>query len=165
MTAWDHLPNAAHIDQVISYLRSFTIASIPPLFSKQQEWNWLARESAWSVAQQAVRDALRHGARAAVIAQCQLVSRATMTRYDARRAIWDSVWDSVQDAILALIAYDHSVRYLTMTADQLRVWSALSDDPACVLLLPYVSLLENIKTQPIDPMLQSTHEQPRDTYE
>jgi len=43
---------------------------------------------------------------------------------------------------VALIAWDHSAKYLKMTPDELRVWYALSDDPACILLLPAVMVLQ-----------------------
>jgi hypothetical protein len=138
MTDWNYLPNAAHIDQVLSDLAVCSYAfgsSYQRTRSTEGEPEWSPRFAAWEVAQDVVHDAAKNTAWNA-----------------ARDAAWDTVsdmpvdmerWDSGQDAILALIAYDHSDRYLTMTADQLRVWCALGADPAAVLLLPYVTLFEH----------------------
>ena len=42
------------------------------------------------------------------------------------------------DAIVALMVHEHSASYLDMDPEELRVWAALSEDPAAVLLLPAV---------------------------
>ena len=82
----------------------------------QEAWD-AARDAVWDAARYAARDAARDAAWDAA-------------RYAARYA--------ARDAILALIAWDHSSKYLSMKPDELKVWYHLSDDPACILLLPAV---------------------------
>jgi len=64
-------------------------------------------------------------------------------------AAWDAVddvaWEAAGSAIVALIAWDDSSKWLNMPSDRLRVWHALSEDPACLLLLPAVIAFEKIK--------------------
>jgi hypothetical protein len=129
MTAWSHLPNAAHIDQVLAHIQSFSIRPIPACdAARNTAWNaawgelWNAeRDAAWISAKRAARNALRD-----VTWEVAAVSVAR---------------DAARDAIMALIAYDHCDRYLTMTSDHLAVWSKLNADPASVLLLPYVTFM------------------------
>jgi hypothetical protein len=104
------------------------------------------------VSQEVAQDAASRAARCEVYGALVL----TETRDVALDAAWDVTWDAPQqvtvnivmrdailNAILALVVYDHCAQYLTMTADQLRVWCALNYDPAAILLLPYVTFLEN----------------------
>jgi hypothetical protein len=131
MTAWKDLPNATHIDQVLADLKSH-----PREFSAA--WN-AARAAAWDAAWGAAWGAAWDEARDAV-----------------RDAAWDAAWDAARDAaglaardaagdaIMALIAWDHSSKYLDMTHDELGVWYQLNEDPACALLLTYVRARELI---------------------
>jgi len=48
-------------------------------------------------------------------------------------------------AILALVAYDDCAQYLDMTSSELRVWAALSEHPAPILLIPALVAREKIK--------------------
>lgn len=81
--------------------------------------------------------------------------------YDAAgSAAWDMAWGagrhvawnmardmarvSVRGAILALVAYDDSAKYLDMPIDQLKMWAILSEEPAAILLLPAVIAYEKI---------------------
>ena len=61
---------------------------------------------------------------------------------------YDQAWDQARSqasyACLALIAYDGSVKYLSMTSDQLKVWIELSEDSAAILLLPMVQVKEKL---------------------
>ena len=75
------------------------------------------------------RDAARDAAYAAVYA----------TVWDAAM---DASWYDVRDAVLALVAYDDCEKYLDMTPDALRVWAALSNDPAAILLQPMVRVMQ-----------------------
>ena len=52
------------------------------------------------------------------------------------------VRDAAWDAALALVAYDDCEKYLDMTPDALQVWAVLSDDPAAILLLPMVQVMQ-----------------------
>jgi hypothetical protein len=122
MTAWKYLPNAKHIDQVLADLKSH-----PDEFT-----------AAWDAARPgraAARDAARLAARLAA-------------RDAARLAAWDAAqdaaWGAAGDAIAALIAWDHSAKYLDMTYEELGVWAVLSEDQAASLLLTYVRARELI---------------------
>ena len=115
-TAWSHLPNAVHIDRVLASVKAHP-----------EEWR-AAGNAAWSAAWSAAWNA-------------------------ARSAAWNAAWHAVGDAALdaawgamaALIAWDDCSQYLDMPSDKLRVWTILSEDPACLLLLPAVMAFEQIE--------------------
>ena len=128
MNKWSNLPNARHIDWVIQSVKD-----------NPREWNaaWYAeRGAAYNAAYDAAHDAA----------------------YDAavdevRDAIWNEVamWlvarDAAWGAILSLIAYDDSAKYLSMTYEELKVWAILSGEPASILLLPMVKARELIEVK------------------
>ena len=150
-TAWSHLPNAAHIDCVLASVKAHP-----------DSWaavGYAARSAAWSAVWDAARGAVRPAAYNAAY------NAAYDAAYDAARgaargaaqdAAWDAAWDAARDAargaaydmawgsIAALIAWDDCAKYLNMTSDKLKVWTALSNDPACILLLPAVTAFEKI---------------------
>jgi len=116
MNAWSHLPNASHIDWVLESLKTHT-----------QLWQDIYNQ-AWE----------------------QAFSQAWwQARGQARGQAWSQALDQARyqasGVLLALIAYDDSVKYLSMTSDQLRVWARLSEDPRAVLLLSMVQVKEKIK--------------------
>ncbi len=128
MSEWSHLPNAKHIDWALE-----SVKANPEKWkaawdaARGAAWGaaWTASSAAWKAAWGAARrDAARDAAMNAA--------------WTASSAGWNAAWS----AISALVAWDHSVKYLKMTPDQLRVWYALSDDPACILLLPAVMVLQ-----------------------
>jgi hypothetical protein len=116
MTAWSHLPNAAHIDQVLVDLKIHPIEF-------GNVWD-TADSIAWATAS------------AACHAQAE--------RGSAWGSAWDvpmvSSRSAARTAILALIAYDHADEYMTMTPNQAQVWGELSGDPVYVLLRPYLQI-------------------------
>jgi hypothetical protein len=114
MNEWDNLPNAKHIDRVLTDLKAY-----PEEF--KEAWSLLAADwdKVWGEALSEASSAASSAARSA-----------------ARSAAWS--------AISTLIAWDHSEKYLTMTSEKLEVWYALSDDPAALLLMPYVRARELI---------------------
>jgi hypothetical protein len=121
MNAWNHLPNAHHIDRVIKSSKSH-----PEIWDAA----WDARLAAWDAslaAQGAARGTAWNAARGA-----------------ARDAAWGAAGDAAWGAIIALIAYDDASKYLEMASDQLRVWAILSEEPAAILLLPAVIAFERI---------------------
>jgi hypothetical protein len=138
MTAWSHLPNALHIDAVIANLGSFSIRSMPTEHVVQK----VAQNAAWRAAQDGVQEVSQDAAWCAARRAVYSALVLTVTGDVAWNAALDVAWDAAQDVIIALIAYDHSAQYLTMTADELAVWSKLSTEPAAILLLPYVTLME-----------------------
>ncbi len=115
-TAWSHLPNAKHIDRVIASVKAHPDAWRAPW---EAAWDW-----AWDRAWEALKAQARETARMA-----------------ARDAAGGS---AARDAVLALIAWDNSAKFLDMTSDELKMWSILSEDPACILLLPAVQAFERI---------------------
>ena len=140
MSEWSHLPNAQHIDRVLA-----SVERHPQMWHK-------ALDSAWNAAYGAAYDAARCVSRVAAYD-----ATYDATRDAARNAAWvatrDATWDAariasrgaVWGAILALVAYDDSAKYLSMTSDQLQVWALLSERPAAVLLLPAAIALERIR--------------------
>jgi hypothetical protein len=113
MNAWDSFPNAKHIDRVVT-----SVKENPKL---------------WEYAWPTPRDE-RHPARDGAL---DAISRAY--RDDARDAVWDTVTAcagvfAAHDAILALIAYDDSAKYLDMPPDQLKMLYVLTEHPAALLL-------------------------------
>jgi hypothetical protein len=143
MNAWDHLPNAKHIDWVIESVKQH-----PKIWDAAHSAAWgAARGATW----EAVRSAARNAARSAAY------SAAWVAAWEAtREATWDVAWDAAwdaaydatrdaaYDAILALVAYDDCAHLLDMPSDRLKIWATLSEQPAAVLLLPAVIARERI---------------------
>jgi hypothetical protein len=140
MSAWSQLPNAKHIDQVLADAKAhpdeFSAAGAAAMNeARTAVWEDAARIAAWHAA----RDAGRHVAWDAA-------------RYAARCAAWDTAgvsfwtaaWGAARSAITALVAWDHSSKYLTMTYQELNMWYQLNEDPAAQLLLPYLKAQELI---------------------
>ena len=123
MSAWSHLPNAAHIDRVIESSNSYP-----------EVWN-VAYDSAWDAAWDAAYTAARGGAYTAA---------RGAARDAARGGAWGGAWDAAWNAVLAFIAYDDAANYLAMPSDQLKAWAILSENPAAILLLPVVIAYERI---------------------
>ena len=127
--AWDHLPNAKHIDRIMQSLKDDPGA-----------WAWAA---AWDAAGGAVRVAAGDAARDAV-------------RDAARDAAWAAAWHAawvaasdaagaaVRGAVMALIAWDDCAYLLDTDPDKVRVL-ALLGQPAAILLLPAVIAFDQVK--------------------
>jgi len=128
MSEWSHLPNAKHVDRVLESLK------LHP-----ETWG-AAYDAAYDAAGSAAWYAAWYAARAA----------ARGAAYDAawgaaRGAAWGAARGAAYGAAVALIAWDHSEKYLDMTPDELRIWGKLSDDPACILLLPMIIVLQEME--------------------
>jgi hypothetical protein len=121
MNAWDHLPNAVHIDRILASVKSH-----PELWNKA--W-YRARDQVWYRARGQVWEQARD----------QVGVRA-------RGQVWDQAWGQVRygarGALLALVAYDDSAKYLKLPVDQLQMLYQLTDHPACILLQPAVLVFE-----------------------
>jgi hypothetical protein len=127
MSAWSHLPNAAHIDRVIESSNSYP-----------EVWN-VAYDSAWDAAYDSAYTAARNAARNAAYD-----SAYTAARNAAWNAFRGGAWNAARNAVLAFIAYDDAANYLAMPSDQLKAWAILSENPAAILLLPVVIAYERI---------------------
>ena len=113
MSAWSHLPNAAHIDAVLEDARA-------------RPGVWVAASrAAWVVAWAEARAEARAAAQGA-----------------GRSAVRDTIsWTVVRDAMRALIAWDESAALLDLTPDALRTIISSCDGDVkhqAVLLLPAV---------------------------
>ncbi len=134
MNAWNHLPNAAHIDRIIASAKAHTEVWAAPA---DGVWGapWAAAWAAgWAYRQdrQAISGAARAAARYAAGVAASVAARV-------------QAWDATGGAILALVAWDHSAKFLDMTPDELKMWWVLSENPACILLLPAVVAFEKIE--------------------
>ena len=124
MTAWAHLPNAAHIDAILEDAQVR-----PKVWGKVWNAVWpTARVEAWAATRAAVHIAGRYE-----------------VWYAARNASWDAGWDVARDAVWSpvctLIAWDDSAAMLDLTPDALRTIISTCDGDVkhqAVLLLPTV---------------------------
>ena len=106
-TAWAHLPNAAHIDEVLASL-------------KAHPGRWDAtRDAAWVTAWGAARDAARDADWSAVLG-----------------AILNTPLGATRDAIAALIAYDDAGQFMKLPVEQLKAMHRLDPHPMYLLLQP-----------------------------
>ena len=110
---WDHLPNAKHIDAILADVN--------------------ANPERWKVAGPSARDVAWNAAWIVAWEVGWEVGWASAARGAASAA--------ARGAIVALVAWDESSKYLEMTVDELKVWYALSNDPAALLLLPAVMVM------------------------
>ena len=142
-TAWAHLPNAAHIDEVLASLKAhpekWTAAWGAARYAAwDAAWDaawgaawdaaWdaalgaalgAARDAAWDAARDAVLDATRDATRDAVL--------------DATR---DATRDAAWGAITALIAYDDAGQFMKLPVEQLKAMHRLDPHPMYLLLQP-----------------------------
>ncbi len=145
MSAWSHLPNAAHIDRVLA-----SVEEHPEIWSA-------AYTAAWDSARDETLDVAWGSVRSALSARDADRDASWDAAWESARnavwgAVWNEVWDTARDAawesarsaILALVAYDDCEKYLSIPSDQLRVWTILSENSAAVLLLPAVIAFERI---------------------
>ena len=123
MNEWSHLPNAAHIDQILADLKA-----------DPGRWNTaysVAYAAAWTVAYDAARSAARDA--------------AYSVAYDAAwSAARDAANNAAWGAILALIAYDDCAYLLNEKSEDVHMF-ALLGQPAAILLYPACLALSIIK--------------------
>jgi hypothetical protein len=139
MSEWSHLPNAKHIDNVIM---SFKNNPDPWAMAWDITYNparMAACDAAWHAARNAARDAARNAAR---IAAWHAAWHAA--RNAARNAAYRAALNAAHNAIMALIAYDDSTKYLDMSSEILKTWAIITEDPAAFLLFPAVIAFEKI---------------------
>lgn len=117
MTAWAHLPNATHIDRILTHL-------------KQHPAAW---DAAWNAAWGAAWDAARGAARGAAWDAAWGAAWSA-----ARGAAKGAAWSAARGAIAALIAWDDCAYLLDQTPELLRAQINLVGDNRAVLLLPAV---------------------------
>ena len=126
MTAWAHLPNAAHIDRVLASVRS-----------NPMQWS-----GSWDGALDAAWMSARGEAWNALIAQVRLA-----VWWDAREVLTDQVrlaQYAARDAVIVLIAYDDCAYMLDSDPGELAILAAFGDHRA-VLLLPACKVFHSSK--------------------
>ena len=143
MNAWDHLPNAAVIDEVLESLRNH-----PKAWSAARSAAW---DAAWDAAQDAAWDAAQDAARgaawdAAWSAAWDAAWGATKdaawdaARVAARDAARDAArvaaWGAARGAIAALIAYDDAGKLIKQPVAHLQGLYRLDPHPMFLLLQP-----------------------------
>ena len=140
MSAWSHLPNAAHIDYVIESLKTR-----PDIWTKSWKATCL---TVWDEAVDATRRASREEAwDTAFYAAWAAAAAPRDTAFYAAWAVARPAARSVAlGVIAALVAWDDSAQFLDMTGDELEVWARLSSNPAAILILPAVKAIEDIKS-------------------
>ena len=130
MTPWAHLPNAKHIDWVLSSVKA-----------NPKKWDaaWdatrdAARDAAWDAAWGAARDAAWYAIWEA--ARTAALNAARGAAYNAARgATFNETRNAATDAILALIAYDDCAYMIESEIGELKIIAAFGDTRA-ILLLP-----------------------------
>jgi hypothetical protein len=139
MAEWSHLPNASHIDRIIESIKTY-----PEIWTAVSCVAYDAAEvEAWSAARAAAFAAVRAAAFAAA-REAGLVE-AWYADFPFEFSAGGAARDAFLDAVLALLAYDDSDKYLAYTPDQLKLWAVLSEEPAALLLLPAVTAFANIE--------------------
>jgi len=126
-TAWEHLPNAKHIDRIMADLKK-----------NPDRWSaaWTdARDAAWTAAWGDARDAARDAARNAVWNAAR-----DDAWYAARTAASDAAFNTAWGAILALVAYDDCAYLLDEKPEHVQILALLGNEkaillyPACIAL-------------------------------
>ena len=131
MKPWSDLPNAAHIDRVLTHLREH-----PECWGAARDaargaaWG-AARDAAWDAAGGAAWDAARDA--------------AWSTAWGAAR---DAAWDAAGNAIAALVAWDDCADLLCLPPDVLRARiNLVGNDHAAALLLPAAIAMQGSNTE------------------
>ena len=133
--AWDHLPNAKHIDRIMQSLKDDPAAW-------DAAWDAAgaaAGVAAWVAVWDAVGVAAMAAARDAAWAAAMAAARAA-----AGVAAGDAAEVAAEVAARALIAWDDCAYLLDTDPDKVRVL-ALLGQPAAILLLPAVIAFDQVK--------------------
>ena len=128
-TAWDHLPNAKYIDQIISNIPNIDSVIIQK-FDVLFDAAWLvAHETAWDVAHKTLEENCEAARGAMWDAVCDLYR-------DVTRHV---VWRAISGALLFLIAYDEEPTLLNQKVEDVKILSLLGN-PQAIMLYPYMLL-------------------------
>jgi hypothetical protein len=128
MSFWFHLPNAKHIERVVSHAKTYPEVWKYTLELAQINCATLGynlRQVAFELATEKVRS------------------------IEGRRKSVDHIWDKDHKnsfgVLLALIAYDDAGKYLDLSSEKLKMIIGLSEHPAAILLLHAVLAFEEAK--------------------
>ena len=135
MTAWAHLPNAKHIDDVLAHAKAH-----PDKWVAAWAAAWgAARPAAWDAAWDAAWGAVRGASRAAAWDAAWAAARDAV-----RGAAWDAVWAAVRGACLALIAWDDTGVLMDAPVDAVRTLAAAGHHPAVLILPARLAMTEEL---------------------
>ena len=135
MNAWDHLPNAAVIDEVLESLEKH-----PEAWGAARN---AVRNAAWGAARDAARDAACDAARGEARSEARVA--AWDAAWDAAGgaagnaagdAVRDAAWGAARDAIAVLIAYDDMGELIKQPLPHLQGLYRLDPHPAFLLFQP-----------------------------
>ena len=131
MNAWDHLPNAAVIDEVLESLEKH-----PEAWGAARN---AVRNAAWGTARDAARDAAWDAARSEARSEARVA--AWDAAWDAAGnaagdAVRDAAWGAARDAIAVLIAYDDMGELIKQPLPHLQGLYRLDPHPAFLLFQP-----------------------------
>jgi hypothetical protein len=142
MNAWDDLPNAKYIDLVLADLKKNLGNWVAAHNDYWDAASNAARNDAWASAHNVVRDDVWAIARdkAWVISRDAGKSWTWVISRDAGKT-WPAAYNVAIGAILALVAYDDSGWILDEKLEDIRLLTALSQEPQYVLLYPAVLAL------------------------
>lgn len=143
MTAWAHLPNAAHIDQVLAHLEAHpekwaTAWDAAQSVTRSADLG-AARALAWDAAQSAARGAAWSAARYAIW---------NVTWSAAWSAAWNAAWSAAWGAISALVAYDDAAIFLSKPVEHLRTLYRIDPHPTFLLLQPAAIVMPSHEITP-----------------
>lgn len=133
-TAWAHLPNAAHIDRILTDVKR-----------RPEVWG-AALDAVWNAARAAARGAALDAVRAA--AWSAAGSAAGSAALDAVRdaaldAAWGTALGTARGAILALIAWDDAALLLIVPVPTLRLLSDCGSHSATLMLPAAIAFGDN----------------------
>jgi len=135
MSAWDHLPNAKLIDQVLADFKAH-IDVFDRAWDASSRSTVVADDTAWH----RIRDV---GIREAWL---DIAREFDDIKHAGRSSGGGTAFRVAMYIVTALIAYDDSHKYLNMTYNELKVWGELSENSAAILLLPYIWIREELAT-------------------
>ena len=147
ITAWAHLPNAAHIDEVLASLKAHPEKWSVAWYAARNAARNAAWNAAWDAAWDAARDAVQGAVLDATLDATRDAAWATARDADwsaalgaALGAAWyaprDAAWYAPRDAIAALIAYDDAGQFMKLPVEQLKAMHRLDPHPMYLLLQP-----------------------------
>ncbi len=128
MSEWSHLPNAKHIDRVLQSANQYPDIWREIWFAARSSIPDTTWNVAWSEAWLAMIGA----------GVTQIVKHVCNNDHEMLGK------GLARSSLLTLITYDDCEQYLSMTSEELRLWSLLSNNPAAILLLPAVIAFERI---------------------
>jgi len=129
---WHDLPNAAHIDRIVTEVRARPDAWVA---AYKAAWQAMAGD-AWDEVWDAAYDAAWHA----------MGGAATAVAWTVCAEARGLVWDAAGDAITALIAWDDSAYLLAADPEQVYLLATLGHQPA-ILLYPACVALSKSSTK------------------